>query len=133
MLKSSFFHVGLNLSRANELSVPPIQIRPADGSTYFRSYFENHDEPLVDTNAIRVVGRVFSYKPKNERPRTDLYLWRFVRRLIPKTKGRDFNLDLLDFGANVCTPTKPRCSECPLVRICDYYHELQTTVKLSST
>ncbi len=44
--KSAFFHVGLNLSRAEELSKQPIHIRP-DGSTYFESYFPNHshDDP----------------------------------------------------------------------------------------
>jgi len=44
MGKSAFFHVGLNRSKAMELGIPEIRIRP-DGSTYFKSYFENHEDP----------------------------------------------------------------------------------------
>jgi len=82
------------------------------------------DEPLVDTNAIRVITRLFSYKSSVKRPRTDLSLWRFVKELIPKGTGRDFNLGLLDFAAEICTPARPKCFECPMADICDYYHGL---------
>lgn len=79
--------------------------------------------PLVDTNTIRVVQRVFSNaKSRVKRPRNDLKLWEFVGGLIPSGAGREFNLGLLDFAANVCTPKDPKCFECPLSGMCDYYY-----------
>jgi len=76
--------------------------------------------PLVDTNAIRVVQRVFSLKPKKKRARTDPEVWEFVSRLIPRGKGREFNLAILDFASAVCTARNPKCSSCPNNEICDY-------------
>lgn len=54
MGKSAFFHVGLNRSKALELGIPEIRIRP-DGSTYFKSYFENHEDPVL-TETSRSYG-----------------------------------------------------------------------------
>jgi len=82
------------------------------------------DEPLVDTNTIRVITRVFSYKSSAKRPRTDSNLWQFVGKMIPQGKGRDFNLGLLDFAAEICTSRKPKCFKCPLADLCGYYQEL---------
>ena len=31
---------------------------------------------------------------------------------------------MLDFGALVCKPTKPRCIECPINSVCDYYQSI---------
>jgi A/G-specific adenine glycosylase len=82
------------------------------------------DVPLVDTNAIRVIQRVFSFKAKKERARTDPEVWEFVLSLIPPGKGRVFNLALLDFAAAVCIPRNPKCSTCPNDATCDYYSKL---------
>ena len=80
-------------------------------------------KPLVDTNVIRVVQRVFSFDSSKKRPRTDPKIWEFVSRLIPNGKASAFNLSLLDFAAVVCTPKNPKCSDCPLTGICDHHAE----------
>lgn len=80
-------------------------------------------KPLVDTNVIRVVQRVFSFDSSKKRPRTDPKMWEFVSRLIPNEKASAFNLSLLDFAAVVCTPKNPKCSDCPLTGICDHHAE----------
>ena len=74
--------------------------------------------PLVDTNVIRVVERVFQIKSEKARARTDPMVWSFVEKLIPKGRAREFNLALLDFANLVCTSRLPRCSICPLREIC---------------
>jgi A/G-specific adenine glycosylase len=79
------------------------------------------DVPLVDTNAIRVVQRVFSFKSRKARPREDKAIWDFVSSLIPAKKGRLFNMALLDFGRLVCTNRNPQCPTCEVNSICDYY------------
>ena len=106
------------VSRLELLDLPGVGPYAANAVLCFCS---GKDEPLVDTNFIRVVERAFSYKSTKNRSRTDSELWKFARGLIPKRKGRDFNLGILDFAANICTSAKPRCSECPMTEICDYY------------
>jgi A/G-specific adenine glycosylase len=78
------------------------------------------DVPLVDTNAIRVMQRVFSLEAKKKRARTDPEMWKAVGKLIPRGKARDFNLAMLDFAASVCLPKNPKCPMCQLLDVCDY-------------
>lgn len=77
--------------------------------------------PLLDTNVIRVVTRVFSFKPKRKRARDDPEMWRDVKQIVPKGKARDFNLAVLDLAAATCLPRKPKCAICPVISLCDYY------------
>lgn len=79
--------------------------------------------PLVDTNVIRVVARVFSFKSKRKRARDDPEIWREIGRIVPKGKARDFNLAILDLAAASCLPRKPVCGICPVTLLCDYYCE----------
>lgn len=79
------------------------------------------DAPLVDTNVIRVIQRVFSFKAKRKRVRSDPEVWEFVSSLIPLGKGKEFNLAILDFAAAVCTSRSPKCGSCPNNTMCDYY------------
>ena len=76
--------------------------------------------PLLDTNTVRVLKRVFSLMSTRKRVRDDPKMWEFVSSLIPKNRARNFNLAVLDFAATICLPKKPKCSICPLLAICDY-------------
>lgn len=78
------------------------------------------DYPLLDTNIIRVITRIFSLKSPKKRPRDDPRMWKIVSMLMPQGKARDLNLAMLDFAASVCLPKKPKCSSCQLRNICDY-------------
>lgn len=79
--------------------------------------------PLVDTNIIRVVARVFSFKPKRKRARDDPEIWRETGKIVPNGKAREFNLAMLDLAAASCLPRKPVCGICPVTLLCDYYCE----------
>ena len=79
------------------------------------------DAPLLDTNVIRIISRVFSIKSARKRARDDPKMWLAVHTLMPKGKSRDFNLALLDFATSMCVPKNPKCSICPISDICDYY------------
>lgn len=73
--------------------------------------------PMVDSNVKRIMSRVFmnSLNHLNDRNITEL-----VTGLIPADKYKLFNLALLDLGAMVCLPRRPRCPICPLKNFCDY-------------
>ncbi len=88
--------------------------------------------PLVDTNVIRIMTRVFSIKSRKRRPHTDPKLWDLVASLIPSGKARSFNIALLDLGRSLCLPQNPKCSECPLVSVCDYGRGRKLTKRSSS-
>lgn len=81
--------------------------------------------PLVDTNVIRVVTRVFSITAKTKRARTDAALWQFMEKMLPRDKCREFNLSIIDLGALICLLRKPKCQICPIGLICCYYNEKQ--------
>lgn len=76
--------------------------------------------PLVDTNVIRVMERVFKIKSEKARARTDPMVWSFVEKLIPDGKAREFNLAVLDFANSICVPKVPKCPVCPVRDICLY-------------
>ena len=78
------------------------------------------DVALLDTNVIRVLGRVFSVYSSKLRARDDPVLWDFATTIVPKGKATSYNRALLDFDAQVCTLTNPKCLTCALCGICDY-------------
>ena len=81
------------------------------------------DVPLLDTNIVRILERVFDIKSSKARARTDKKLWDFVRNITPSGKSRDVNLALLDHGALVCTAKNPKCTICPVNDNCTAYKE----------
>lgn len=75
--------------------------------------------PMIDINVMRVFHRVFSvpFKPRNK---PDRKLRELALSLMPAGQEKSFNLALLDLGALICRPRKPKCGVCPLRGICDY-------------
>lgn len=84
-----------------------------------RSFAFNEDAPILDTNVMRVLHRVFlaTGDPKAKKA----VLWELSEVLIPKGKGYDFNQALMDFGAMVCTARNPSCLLCPMKSFCKSY------------
>lgn len=84
-----------------------------------RSFAFNEDAPILDTNVMRVLYRIFLAKgnPKSLRSR----LWHLSETLIPRGKGYDFNQALMDFGATCCSARNPSCPRCPMQSFCKSY------------
>jgi A/G-specific adenine glycosylase len=84
-----------------------------------RSFAFNEDAPILDTNVMRVLHRVFvgTGDPKSRKN----LLWALSEALIPKGRGYDFNQALMDFGATVCTARDPYCLLCPMKDVCKTY------------
>ena len=79
-----------------------------------RSFAYRHDAPILDTNVLRLLVRVFD--PPREGGGAALLrrLWALAEAVIPHGKGYIFNQALMDFGAQVCTARRPICLFCPL-------------------
>jgi A/G-specific adenine glycosylase len=84
-----------------------------------RSFAFNEDAPILDTNVMRVLYRVFLAKGDPKKQKTKL--WELSEALIPSGKGYDFNQAIMDFGAICCTARNPSCSGCPMKPICKTY------------
>ncbi|MBN1507978.1 MAG: A/G-specific adenine glycosylase [Sedimentisphaerales bacterium] len=74
--------------------------------------------PVVDGNVERVLCRVFRIHgdPRDNAVRKTL--WSLADDLVPTNMPGLFNQALMEIGAEVCTPRKPRCEDCPLSRAC---------------
>jgi A/G-specific adenine glycosylase len=81
-----------------------------------RSFAFNKDAPILDTNVMRVLHRIFIGTGDPQKHKTEL--WVLAEKLIPRGKGYDFNQALMDFGAMVCTARKPLCLLCPMRSLC---------------
>ena len=75
---------------------------------------------VADTNVIRIYSRFFQLKSSSSRPRQDRQIWKFAGSMLPDSSFVDFNYALLDFGKMVCRSRNPRCSDCPLQKLCLY-------------
>ena len=74
--------------------------------------------PIVDTNVARLLLRVFVGANKLDGHATRRHAWELSAAVLPRLRVFDFNQALMDFGAMVCTPRKPRCRQCPMRRDC---------------
>ncbi len=75
-------------------------------------------EPLVDGNVVRVLCRLFALEGDPAKAPLKGRLWQLARELVPIDRPSDFNQSLMELGATICTPTSPRCAECPVAKRC---------------
>jgi A/G-specific adenine glycosylase len=75
-------------------------------------------EPIVDGNVVRVLCRLFALTGDPAKAPLKRELWQLARKLVPADTPSDFNQSLMELGATICTPTSPRCPECPVARQC---------------
>ena len=83
----------------------------------------NLPEPILDTNTVRVIGRVFGIKITDSSRRSKKFE-KIVYDLVACGEPRRFSLSLIDFAAMVCSSgNNPKCDICPLKDICCFYGE----------
>ncbi len=66
----------------------------------------------VDGNVVRVVARLYGIDDPLPRARSEIQ--RRAAGLTPIVRAGDFAQAMMDLGANVCVPRRPRCQDCPL-------------------
>ena len=71
------------------------------------------DGICVDTHVHRISNR-WGYVKTRTPEQTEMAL----RRLLPRRHWQTYNDLLVTFGQNLCHPTSPWCSRCPLERVC---------------
>lgn len=83
----------------------------------------NFPAPLVDGNVIRVLSRWSAMAGDPKHKLSIDYFWNAAKVLLEDERPGDWNQALMDFGATVCTPTAPNCTDCPVKSICKAYIE----------
>jgi A/G-specific adenine glycosylase len=82
------------------------------------SIAHNVRAPIVDGNVIRVLARLFALRGDPTRAPLKGRLWDLAAELAPEQRAREFNSGLMELGAMVCTPVRPKCDVCPLADAC---------------
>ena len=72
----------------------------------------NGDYPVIDANVERVYARLFNISAPLKEKETKKLVERLANQILPSGKARLFNQALMDFGALICSPRAPKCTEC---------------------
>ncbi|MGM8216295.1 A/G-specific adenine glycosylase [Bacillaceae bacterium W0354] len=75
-------------------------------------------EPAVDGNVMRVLSRVLHIEEDIAKAKTRKLFEDAVRALISEEDPSSFNQGLMELGALICHPKKPKCYECPVREHC---------------
>ncbi len=104
-------------SRDDLLSLPGVSEYIAGA---VRCFAWNFPEALLDTNTIRVTGRLLGI-PVRDSLRRNRGFRMVVESLIDRASPRKYNYALLDLAATVCRKRgQPHCEQCPLSEWCLY-------------
>jgi A/G-specific adenine glycosylase len=84
-----------------------------------RCFAFGYPDILLDTNTVRVTGRLFGLKITDASRRSQEFR-NILCQLMDNDRPREFNWGLIDLAALVCNPKMPLHEECPLKRYCAY-------------
>jgi len=82
------------------------------------SFGRNRPLPILEANTLRAWSRLAGVRSDPTKQPFFGELWHVAEALIPKRRGRDFNLAVMDLGSMICTPRAPDCPQCPLREDC---------------
>ncbi len=85
-----------------------------------------HPMPAVDGNVMRVCARFSGIEEDISRGNTKTLIAARLQTIIPKQRPGDFNQAMMELGALICLPQRPRCNDCPLHGDCDAYRTGRT-------
>jgi A/G-specific adenine glycosylase len=72
-------------------------------------------QAAMDANAERVIARLYAVETPMPKAKAELHA--HADALVPERAG-DFAQALMDLGSAICTPKRPACGNCPLMRDC---------------
>lgn len=73
---------------------------------------------ILDGNVKRVLARCFARSGYPGEAAVHRGLWELAESLLPLSQIETYTQALMDLGATLCTPRKPRCPSCPLAEDC---------------
>lgn len=73
-------------------------------------------QPVMDGNIERIMARLFAVNTPLPQAKKELY--EKVRTLTPPVRAGDYAQALMDLASLICTPSTPKCEQCPLLSFC---------------
>jgi A/G-specific adenine glycosylase len=80
-----------------------------------------YPDVLLDTNTVRVTGRVFGLNISDSSRRSKQFR-SILEKFIDTRHPREFNWALIDFAALVCKSRNPLHEQCPIKEFCKFYN-----------
>ena len=83
-------------------------------------FSQNIPLTLIDTNTVRVIGRLSGLNLRGEaRRRKDIIME--IGKAVDKNNPRDYYYAIIDIAHLICLAKNPLCKNCPLLKVpCDY-------------
>ncbi len=85
------------------------------------SFAYNLPYAVVDGNVMRVLARYFGINTASDNTEGKKYFTSLAGKLLDKKEPALYNQAIMDFGATVCKPQLPLCSQCVLKNECTAY------------
>lgn len=88
------------------------------------TFATNQPQTLIDTNTVRVVGRIFGLDLEGEARRRK-EVKNTIELVCDRDNPRDFYYAIIDLAHQICTPRNPECDRCPILEVpCKYGKEI---------
>lgn len=121
---SNRFDLQIPQEKADLLSLPGVSEYVAGAVRCFAWNFPEH---LIDTNTVRIAGRVFGLETKDSSRRNSRFR-RLLATIVDPDHPRDYNYALIDLAHLVCLKKQlPLCQECPIQQFCCFGQSLIKT------
>ena len=117
-------HIAANLGGKFPNDVPGLMELPGVGrytAGAIASIAFDRRAPILEANTIRLLSRLVGYRGDPAKSEGQRLLWQTAEEILPSRDVARFNQALMELGALVCTPTAPKCDECPLAGVCIAY------------
>ncbi|CAL4325561.1 Adenine DNA glycosylase [Buchnera aphidicola (Eriosoma lanigerum)] len=91
-------------------------------SLSFKFYFS-----ILDSNIKRILLRYYAIEGIINNKKIEIKLWKMIELITPIHNTDKFNQAMMDIGALICIPINPKCTICPLNKLCISYKTLTYT------
>jgi len=75
--------------------------------------------PVLDGNVFRFLGRHFAIDLPIDNAEGKRHYFQLAASLMDHNIPGDYNQAMMEFGALVCTPKNPQCTDCPFESTCE--------------
>ena len=73
---------------------------------------------ILEANTVRLLSRLIGYRDDPLASTGQRLLWQVAEDILPQKDVAQFNQALMELGSLICTPSEPKCHECPLSSLC---------------
>jgi len=104
-------HAGLLPTTIDELAALPGIGRSTAAAILSQAHGARH--AILDGNVKRLLCRLFGIEGWPGSPAVERQLWPLAESLLPDARLTDYTQAQMDFGATLCTRSRPTCAICP--------------------